>query len=137
MLRRLGMAYFGGAVGALASSLALWIAGRAGLLALLDVSMSPALSWSWLQPRLLFGSLWGLGYPLVLRRARTPVRAGLLLSLAPSLAQLFYFLPQQGHGMLGVRLGALTCVAVLGANAVWGWTLAHVAGGGAKPDRGD
>jgi hypothetical protein len=137
MLRRFGMAYFGGAVGALASSVALWIAARAGLTALLDVSISPSLSWAWLQSRLLFGSLWGLGYPLVLRRARSPVRAGLLLSLAPSLAQLFWFLPDQGHGMLGVKLGALTCVVVLGANAVWGWTLAQVAGGGAKAERAD
>jgi hypothetical protein len=129
MLRRFGMAYFGGAVGALANSLALWLAARAGLLALVDVAIAPTLSWPWLAPRLVWGSLWGLGYPLVLRRARTPMRAGLLLSLAPSLAQLFWFFPQQGHGMLGVNLGALTCIAVLGANAIWGAVLGFVAGG--------
>jgi hypothetical protein len=130
MLRRFGMAYFGGAVGALANSFAVWIAARAGLLSLIDVAIAPAFTWPWLAPRLVWGSLWGLGYPLVVRRARSPLRAGLLLSLLPSLAQLFYFFPRQGQGMLGVELGALTCIVVLGANAIWGATLGWVAGGG-------
>jgi hypothetical protein len=130
MVRRFGMAYFGGAVGALANSVAVWVAARAGLLALLDVAIAPAFTWAWLAPRLVWGSVWALGFPLVRPRARSPMRAGLLLSLAPSLAQLFWFFPQQGHGMLGVELGALTCIVVLAANAVWGATLGFVAGGG-------
>ena len=56
----------------------------------------------------------------------TPVRAGLLLSLAPSAAQLFYFFPMGGAGWLGAELGGLTPLFVLAANAVWGWVLARV-----------
>ena len=127
MVRRLATAYFAGAAAALASSLAIWLAGRADLTALLGVTLAPPLTWSWLAPRVLAGSLWGLGYPLVRRYGFTPVRAGLVLSLAPSIAQLFVFLPEAGHGMLGVGRGALTPVVVLALNALWGWVLARVA----------
>ena len=126
MVRRLGMAYFGGAIGAAISSLALWVAGRADLTALLGVAMAPSLTWVWLGPRVLEGSLWGLLFPWMLRRGLPPVHAGLVLSLAPSAAHLFYLLPESGHGMLGVRLGALTPVVILAVNAIWGWTLARV-----------
>jgi hypothetical protein len=47
----------------------------------------------------------------------------------PSLAQLFWFFPQQGQGMLGVKLGALTCLVILAENAIWGAVLGFVAGG--------
>jgi hypothetical protein len=125
MLRRLAAPYFGGAVGAMFNSLAIWIAGRAGLTAAIGVSLAPKLTWPWLENRLLWGSLWALGYPLV-RRRFTPVRAGLVLSLAPSLAQLFWFFPEAGHGMLGVAHGPLTPVVVLVVNGIWGWVLARV-----------
>jgi hypothetical protein len=127
VLRRLSAGYFGGAVGAVVSSLAVWIAARAGLLAMLAVDLHPPLTWAWLSPRILWGSLWGLGLPFMLRRGLSPVRAGLLLSLAPSIAQLFYFFPQQGGNLLGVGHGALTPLVVLAVNAIWGWTLARVA----------
>jgi hypothetical protein len=51
------------------------------------------------------------------------VRAGLVVSLLPSLQALFLELPRSGYGMLGVQLGALTPVVVLAANALWGWFL--------------
>jgi hypothetical protein len=126
VLRRLAAGYFGGAVGAVVASLALWVAAQAGLLAELGVDLNPPLSWAWLSPRILWGGLWGLAIPLVLRRGLSPVRAGLLLSLAPSLAQLFYFFPQRGANLLGVSHGPLTPLVVLAANAIWGWTLARV-----------
>jgi hypothetical protein len=126
MIRRVGMAYFGGAVGALVSSVALWLAGRAALTAMLGVAISPTLSVAWIEPRILEGGLWGLAYPFLLRRGLPAVRAGLLLSLAPSLAQLFWALPRAGQLMLGVGLGPLTPVVVLIENAIWGWTLARI-----------
>ena len=126
MLARLATAYFGGAVGAVANSLALWLLARADVLAALGVGMRPGLHWGWLAPRLLWGSLWGLGYPLARRAGLDPVPAGLVLSLAPTAAQLLWFFPRQGHGFFGLELGLATPVVVLAANALWGFVLARV-----------
>jgi hypothetical protein len=126
LLRRLSAAYFAGALGAVVASLALWVASQAGLLERLGVGLDSPLSWAWLSPRILWGGLWGLGFPAVLRRGLSPVRAGLVLSLAPSVAQLFYFFPRHGGQLLGVAHGPLTPLVVLAVNAIWGWTLARV-----------
>ncbi len=126
MVRRLGMAYFAGAVGALVASLLFWLAGQTDLLAAIGVSLAPQLSWSWLQPRLLWGSLFGLGYPLVRRRGFSPVRTGLVLSLLPSVVQLFVVMPQAGQGFLGLSQGGFTPLVVLATNAVWGWAMARI-----------
>lgn len=128
MLQRLCTAYAAGAIAGLVASLGLWIAGRAELTAALDVSIAPDLSWRWLAPRLVWGGLWALPYPFVRPRRLSPVRKGLLLSLAPSAAMLFYFLPEAGRGTLGRELGALTPVVVVLANALWGWSLGRVLG---------
>lgn len=125
MLRRVAISYFGGAVAAVINSLALWIAGRAGLTAMLGVALAPDLSWAWLGPRILWGGIFGLAYPLVLRFHSGPTRAGLVLSLLPTGAAFFYFLPRSGRGLLGVSAGPLTPLVVLVANAIWGWALAR------------
>ena len=127
MIGRLAVAYFGGALGGLLNSFVVWLLARADLIAAIGVRIAPprSLDWDWLGPRILWGSLWGLGYPLVARGGLRPVQAGLLLSLAPSAAQLFYFFPRAEHGLLGLSLGALTPLVVLAANALWGWVLAR------------
>ncbi len=125
MVRRLAMAYFAGAVGALVASLALWLAARAQLSQEI-VAMVPALSWSWLERRLLWGSFFALGYPLVRRRGFTPVRTGLALSLLPSAVQLIWLMPLNNQGFLGLSLGSLTPIVVLSVNAIWGWALARI-----------
>ncbi len=128
MLQRLFTAYAAGAVAALIASLALWIAGRAELMTALDVSLAPALTWHWLSQRLVWGGIWALPFPLLRPRRMSPVRKGLLLSLAPSAAMLFDFLPDAGFGTLGRELGELTPVVVVLANALWGWALGRVLG---------
>lgn len=120
VLRALAVGYAAGAVGALANSVALWAAGQAGLTAALGVAIAPALTPAWLQPRLVWGGLFGLGLALPWPAAAW-VRRGLLLSLAPSAVQLFVVFPwKTGHGLLGLDLGLLTPLVVLVANAVWG-----------------
>ena len=133
MTRRWAPAYFAGAVAALAVSLALWVVAQAELLSALGVSLRPALTWDWLSGRVLFGSLFALGLPLVRRHTPNPIRAGMLLSLAPSFIELFYLLPNRNHGMLGVELGALMPVVVLATNGTWGWLVGRMAGGGGEP----
>lgn len=124
---RMFTAYAAGAIAAAIASLALWVAGRAELTAALGVSIAPPLSWRWLAPRLVWGGLWALPFPFIPRRL-SPVRRGLLLSLAPSAASLFWFLPEAGHGSAGRGLGDLTPVVVVGVNALWGWALARLHG---------
>jgi hypothetical protein len=126
VIRRFSVYYFGGAAGALVNSLLVWLVGAADVTRMIGVAIAPRLTWAWLSHRILWGSLWGLGYFAVARRGLTPVRAGLLLSLAPSTAQLFYFFPTGGAGWLGTELGGLTPLFVLAANAVWGWVLGRV-----------
>jgi hypothetical protein len=127
MLRKLAGPYAAGALAAVLTSLILWIAVRAKLGALIDVQLGKlfpgglelhALGWHVLE-----GSLFALALPFVCGRGLTPVRAGLVISLLPSLRALFLQLPGAGYGMLGVQLGALTPVVVLAANALWGWFL--------------
>jgi hypothetical protein len=126
VVNRLAMAYFGGAVAALVASLVLWALGQTEITQMLGVSLAPGLSWSWLSPRLLWGSLFALAYPLVRRRGYSPVRSGLILSFAPSVAELLIFMPNAEQGLLGLSLGKLTPFVVLATNALWGWALARV-----------
>jgi hypothetical protein len=117
--RDASLAVAAGALGGLANSLALWMAGSAGLTHALGVAIAPALAKTWLYPRLVWGGLWGLLFALPLARGSW-VAQGLLLSLGPSLVQLFVVFPQAGRGVAGLHLGALTPAVVLLANAVWG-----------------
>jgi hypothetical protein len=119
VLRTLSLCFAAGAVGALANSVAAWAAGQGGLTRSLGVAIAPGLTAGFLYPRLVWGGLWGLLFATPWGRG-SAIRAGLLLSLAPSLAQLFYFFPHAGRGWLGVELGALTPVVVLVLNAIWG-----------------
>ncbi len=125
MVRRLAMAYFAGAVGALIASFALWLLAGAKV-SEEAVALVPGLSWSWIERRLLWGSLFAMGYPLVRRRGFTPVRSGLVLSLVPSILQLVLLMPLDNQGFLGLSLGGLTPLLVLSTNALWGWALARI-----------
>ncbi len=102
------------------NSLALWLSGFLGVTALLGVKLAPALTPAWLYPRIVWGGLWGLLFLLPVRRL-SPVAQGLLLSIGPTLAQLFLVFPLwTPAGTLGFGLGSLTPVFVVLFNAVWG-----------------
>jgi hypothetical protein len=132
MLRKFAGPYAAGALAALLTTVVLWIAVRAKLGALVDVQLGKVfpggLDPHWVGWRVLEGSLFALALPLARGRGLTPVKAGLVVSLLPSLRALFLQLPGAGYGMLGVQLGALTPVVVLAANALWGWFLGSLVG---------
>ena len=120
LLQRLSFAFAAGSVGGLVNSVALWLAGQNGLTALLRVNIHPRLTPDWLYPRLVWGGLWGLLLLLPLAKSK-PVLRGMLISLGPTLAQLFYFFPSVQHkGVMGMALGTLTPLLVFVLNAVWG-----------------
>ncbi len=114
-------AYFSaGSLGALANSLAVWIFGVLGITTGLGVKIAPALTPPWLYPRLVWGGIWGVLFFLPILKNNTFLR-GLVLSLGPSIVQLFVVFPVKAQqGVLGLSLGALTPLFVLIFNAVWG-----------------
>jgi hypothetical protein len=114
--------YFGaGALGGVANSLALWLFGDLGITARLGVSLAPSLSAPWLYPRIVWGGLWGLTFILPFMKSR-PIKKGVVLSLLPTLLQLFVIFPNYAHqGRLGLHLGTLTPAFVVFFNMVWGF----------------
>jgi hypothetical protein len=122
--RTLTLTFGGGCFGGLMNSLVLWLLGRAGIPAELDVRLAPDLTRAWLYPRLVWGGIWGFLFVLPIFRNQ-PFAQGLFFSLWPSVVQLFIVFPYRtGSGLLGLELGMLTPVFVLLLNAVWGLTAA-------------
>ena len=123
-LRRLTVTFASGSLGGLMNSLALWLFGRAGIPAELDVKLAPDLTPAWLYPRLVWGGIWGFLFVLPIFRNQ-PFAQGLFFSLWPTIVQLFITFPYQANkGLLGLELGTLTPLFVLFFNAVWGLTAA-------------
>lgn len=119
-IRKLSLVFASGVFGGLVNSAVLWIFGRAGITVELGVKLAPSFTHAWLYPRLVWGGIWGILFLLPLAQSR-PFQRGLLLSLGPTIVQLFVIFPYQLHkGMMGLELGTLTPVFVLFFNAVWG-----------------
>jgi len=119
-LRKISLYFAAGSLGGLVNSIALWLFGLYGINAALQVAIQPRLTPGWLYPRIVWGGLWGLIFLLPLVKSRFVLR-GLILSLGPTLVQLFYIFPTMQHkGMLGLKLGMLTPVLVILVNAIWG-----------------
>ncbi|MBL4774761.1 MAG: hypothetical protein JKY87_01700 [Mariprofundus sp.] len=119
-MRTLLIVFAAGCVGALANSLAIWLAGHVGFNAYVGVSIAPTLSAHWLYPRIVWGGLWGLLFILPLLQSK-PLLKGFILSLFPTTIQLFVVFPYMADkGMAGLELGLLTPLCVLLFNALWG-----------------
>lgn len=123
--RSLSLVFAAGSLGALANSLFVWLAGALGITPALGIAIAPALTPQWLYPRIVWGGIWGFLFLLPVWSDQW-VRQGLLLSLGPTLVQLFVVFPLKAQkGVLGLELGVLTPVLVIVANAVWGLVTAY------------
>jgi len=119
-MKKLLVFFAAGCLGALANSLTVWLFGDLGVTKSLGVAISPTLSAGWLYPRLIWGGLWGLLFVLPMLQSK-PLLKGSLLSLFPTIVQLFVVFPYQTrYGIAGLELGLLTPLAVLFFNWVWG-----------------
>ncbi|TNF47464.1 hypothetical protein EP232_03425 [bacterium] len=118
--RRLTIIFSAGAFGGLVNSITLWALGELKVTAALGVKLAPNLTSAWLYPRIVWGGLWGILFLIPLFRGSF-IKRGFLLSLGPTLIQLFIVFPQKAHkGIMGLDLGTMTPVIVVVLNAVWG-----------------
>ena len=117
--RNLSVAFSAGALGALVNSVVAWLFGVFGVTAALGVKMAPALTKSWLYPRIVWGGLWGVLLLLPVIK-KSHVRRGVVLSILPTLVTLFVIFPAEGKGPMGTALGTLTPIFPLILNGVWG-----------------
>jgi hypothetical protein len=123
-VRKLSLYFSAGALGGLTNSAAIWLAGMTGFTAYCQVKIAPAWTLPWLYPRIVWGGIWGLIFLLPIAKSRVFTR-GVLLSLGPTLVQLFWVFPFKAHvGYLGFELGYLTPFLVFLFNAIWGITAA-------------
>ncbi|MGV1098846.1 hypothetical protein ACUUL3_05485 [Thiovibrio sp. JS02] len=119
MIRRISGAFSGGAFGALVDSVNIWLLGKAGVTAMLGISLKPHFTASWLYPRLVWGGIWAFLLLLPVLKAKTALR-GVVMSLFPSTMMLFFVFPEMGNGLLGLKAGILTPVLVVGLNCIYG-----------------
>ena len=76
-------------------------------------------------PRMVWGGIWGLVFLLPFLKNSLYLK-GLILSLGPTLVQLFVVFPFKAQkGAMGLDLGALTPMFVIFFNAVWGVAAAY------------
>ena len=120
VFKNLSLLFASGSLGGLTNSITVWIFGTLGITAALGVKLAPALTKTWLYPRIVWGGLWGFLFLLPFLRQSFFFR-GLLYSLGPTIVQLFIIFPiQAGEGLMGIHLGIMTPIFVLFFNAVWG-----------------
>jgi hypothetical protein len=123
--QRMSLTFAAGSLGGLANSLAVWLCGLLGITAALQVAIAPTLTPGWLYPRLVWGGIWGWLFLLHLGRINW-IGQGLLLSLGPTLVQLFIVFPfKADKDVMGLDLGVFTPFFVIFFNAVWGLVAAY------------
>lgn len=119
-MKKILICFAAGCLGGLINSLAVWLVGDLSIAKSLDVSIIPALTPAWLYPRIVWGGIWGFVFLVPIMKSKAFAR-GTLISLLPTLVQLFIVFPYKANkGMAGLDLGLLTPVFVLVYNWVWG-----------------
>ena len=119
-MKRVLICFASGCLGALVSSLTVWLFGNFGISRSLGVSIAPALTPNWLYPRIVWGGIWGLLFLFPLMNSR-PFSKGTFMSLVPTVVQLFVIFPYKAKkGLAGLDLGLLTPLLVIVFNWVWG-----------------
>lgn len=119
-MNKLLLFFAAGCVGGLANSLVVWQFGTSGVTSHFSVAIAPAFSPAWLYPRIVWGGLWALLFALPFLQSKLFLK-GSILSIFPSLVQLFIIFPYKSHkGIAGLELGLLTPVFVIFFNWIWG-----------------
>jgi len=123
--KKLTLSFSAGCLGGLINSLVVFLFGAFDITAMFGVNIAPSLTPPWLYQRIVWGGIWGVLFVFPLFK-RSYTSRGLLLSLAPTIVQLFIVFPIKAQkGLLGFELGLLTPLFVVFFNAVWGLTTAY------------
>ena len=123
-MKKLSIYFAAGCLGALANSIAVWLFGYFGITSSFGVSIAPSISPNWLYPRIVWGGIWGLFFILPMLKSKLLLK-GAILSLLPTVVQLFVVFPFKAHkGIAGLELGLFTPLFVLFFNWVWGFVTA-------------
>ncbi|MCG8467792.1 MAG: hypothetical protein MJB57_06215 [Gemmatimonadetes bacterium] len=130
---RLGLGLLGGAIGAIASAVAIAILLTLGIPAALGVALPSATADPGLLAHVGSGAVWGmvLGILYVYMPGTAPSARGALFSLVPTLYLLLKVYPvDRDLGYLGIERGTLTFLFVMGMNLLWGWITGATIGWG-------
>lgn len=120
ILRRLSLVFAAGAVGGLATGVAMWATGATQVSLGVKFSIGPSLTIVSLYPAIVWGGIWGALFMVPVTSMKWLAK-GLLFSLAPSLVHFVGTIPVKTPAVVpGHALGTPTLVAVLFFNAVWG-----------------
>ena len=118
--QKVSIAFSAGCFGGLVNSLAAWSLGAIGITAAIGVQIAPALTPPYLYQRLVWGGIWGFILLPPILPASIWLR-GILLSLGPTIVQLFIVFPiRLNKGLMGLEFGQLTPLFVFIYNAIWG-----------------
>ena len=112
-----------GSIGGLVNALVVWFFGYKGINQFLGVQIFPKMTTTYLYSKIIWGGLWGLLFVVVTKGNLLFYYAG-LISIVPTLVQLFYVFPKQDVGPAGLKLGKLTPYLVIVFNLVWAYTAA-------------
>lgn len=116
--------FVSGLLGALFTSLFLWLGGEWGIIRLLGINFSPSITWPALYPHMFAGGLWGLLFFFTVaspRSRRYWIRKSLWVALVPALVNIVHIYPNVQHqGIGGINLGILTPGLIILSWLVWG-----------------
>ncbi len=113
----LSLAFTAGAVGGLANAFAVWFFGNRNINQLLGVNIAPLLTTAFIYSKVVWGGLWG--FLFMIEPQQDLICKAIIISIFPTLVQLFYVFPKDQKGAAGLKLGKLTPLLVVFFNLVW------------------
>lgn len=109
--------FFGaGVLGAVAKGFVIWVLAALGIPAGIWALVASAYAPGWAYYGLVWGGLWGFLFFIPISKRRH-IDKGVLLSLVPTIIQLFMSFPRSGSGFFQLIFGILLIFIL---NAVWG-----------------
>lgn len=118
-MRKILVSYGAGALGALVTCFVGWFLSNYGVFADFGVNVTPKLTFDWLYPPLVWGSLWALLFVFPNTKHNTFLVA-FVVALIMTLLQLFLFYPSGSvHGVEGPGLDVPTAIAIAVLNMFW------------------
>lgn len=122
IIRKIVLALIAGGLGGLTNSLAVWLCGFSGLTPALGFEMTPALTLSWLLPRIPPSAVWGLVFLIPFWKER-PFARGTVLGGLLWLSMMFLVFPfKMNAGWFGLGLGIGAPPWVFVFTTIWGVT---------------